>query len=68
MAMLTTRQTLTPTRHACPPDGHDDPRRSRADRAVGRGRIIPYTLAKPSQMSIDSHRCYSLVQNRRFIA
>ena len=37
MAMLTTRQTLTPTWHACPPDGHDDPRRSRADRAVGRG-------------------------------
>lgn len=26
MAILTTRQTLTPTWHACPPDGHDDPR------------------------------------------
>jgi hypothetical protein len=27
MAMLTTRQPLTPTWHACPPDGHDDPRK-----------------------------------------
>ena len=58
--MLTTRQPLTPTWRACPPDGHDDPRGGLALTVLwAGGRIIPHTLAKPSQMSIDSHGFYS---------